>query len=221
MSSPAFRDTGTFARNKGAVAAWLRKTELEAAQINTAPFDQTKLKEALPVIRDLTQISNPHDFIPKLQEICGACGVAVVFVPALKGCPVSGATRWLTPQKALLALSLRYKTNDHLWFALFHELGHLILHGKKLLVLEGIEGLDAKQEDEANHFAANQLIPQTEEYTTFKSGNLTQGAVQAFAAKLGISPGIVVGRLQNDGRIPWQSNLNNLKVHYNWVKKEE
>jgi len=147
MSSPAFRDTGTFARNKGAVAAWLRKTELEA-------------------------------------------------------------------------LSLHYKTNDHLWFALFHELGHLLLHGKRLFVLEGIDGLDAKQEEEANHFAADQLIPQTAEYAAFKSGNLTQRAVQTFAAKLGISPGIVVGRLQNDGRIPWQSSLNQLKIHYNWVKKE-
>ncbi|MFN7898261.1 MAG: HigA family addiction module antitoxin [Synechococcaceae cyanobacterium] len=29
------------------------------------------------------------------------------------------------------ALSLRHKINDHLWFTLFHEAGHLLKHGKK------------------------------------------------------------------------------------------
>ncbi|MFN8491179.1 MAG: hypothetical protein U0350_26520 [Caldilineaceae bacterium] len=38
------------------------------------------------------------------------------FVPELAQLRVCGATRWLTPNKALLQLSLRYKTNDHLWF---------------------------------------------------------------------------------------------------------
>ncbi|MBL8419274.1 MAG: hypothetical protein JNK92_01440, partial [Dechloromonas sp.] len=50
---------------------------------------------------------------------------------------VSGATRWLSPDKALIQLSLRYKSDDQLWFSFFHEVGHLLLHGKKEVFIEG------------------------------------------------------------------------------------
>jgi hypothetical protein len=40
----------------------------------------------------------------------------------------------LSPGKALIQLSLRYKTNDHLWFSLFHEAGHVLLHAPSKLI---------------------------------------------------------------------------------------
>ena len=33
-------------------------------------------------------------------------------------------------------LSLRHKSNDHLWFTFFHEAGHLLLQSKKAAFLE-------------------------------------------------------------------------------------
>jgi Zn-dependent peptidase ImmA (M78 family) len=68
-----------------------------------------------------------------MQELCAGAGVAVVFVPALPKTGVSGATRWINSNKALIQLSLRYRTDDHLWFTFFHEAGHILLHGKKEL----------------------------------------------------------------------------------------
>jgi HTH-type transcriptional regulator / antitoxin HigA len=215
---PAFRDTGTFQRKDGAVAAWLRRAELEAIGLNTSPFDMGKLKGILEGIRALTLLGDPKEFIPQLATSCGACGVAIAFVPAPKGCPVSGATRWLTPDKALLALSLRHKSNDHLWFSLFHELGHLILHGKRLTLIEGIDGLDPTLEDEANAFAANQLIPPGSDYAAFSRDVIGPTAIRAFSARIGIAPGIVVGRLQKDNIVKWKSPLNKLKVRYAWSK---
>jgi len=41
---------------------------------------------------------------------------------------ICGATQRLTPTKALIQLSLRYKTGDQLWFTFFHEAGHILLH---------------------------------------------------------------------------------------------
>jgi Zn-dependent peptidase ImmA (M78 family) len=38
--------------------------------------------------------------------------------------------RWLTPAKALIQLSFRYQTDDHLWFTLFHEIAHVLRHDK-------------------------------------------------------------------------------------------
>ena len=61
--------------------------------------------------------------------------MAIVFVPELPKLRVSDATRWLAPNKALIQLSLRYKTDDHLWFTFFHGAGHILLHGKREMFL--------------------------------------------------------------------------------------
>lgn len=214
---PAFRDSGRFERHTGAVAAWLRQAEREAHKLTIKPFDMKKLCATLSAIRSLALECKPEIFIPRLQELCGTVGIAVVFVPAPKGCPVSGATRWLTADKALLALSLRYKSNDHLWFSLFHELGHLIKHGKRLTLIEGFDGLDPVLEEEANSFAADQLIPPDSGYAAFARGVLSDKTVLLFSKQIGIAPGIVVGRLQNDKRLSWNSPLNKHKVLYKWT----
>ncbi len=214
---PAFRDTGRFQRKEGPVAAWLRKAELDAQRLATEPFDKGTLLRNLGDIRGLTLEDDPNKFLPRLEALCGAAGVALAIVPAPRGFPVSGATCWLKPDKALLALSLRHKSNDHFWFALFHELGHLIKHGKRLTVIEGLDGLDPKLEDAANVFAANQLIPPDSDYEDFKRGMITERTIKTFASRIGLAPGIVVGRLQKDKIIPWNSVLNQLKVRYAWA----
>ena len=44
----------------------------------------------------------------------------------------------------------------------------------------------------------------------------TCGLDPDMARQLGIPPGIVVGRLQTEGWVPWKSPLNRLKVRYQW-----
>ena len=131
----------------------------------------------------------------------------------MKGCPVSGATRWLSPDKALLMLSLRHATNDHLWFAFFHEAGHLLLHGKKMVFLES-KGLDDVHEQQADKFACDLLIPPDyAKQLVFLEKNYA--AVKQFAAEVGVAPAIVVGRMQKEGYLPWKL-LNKCKVRYKW-----
>ena len=83
----------------------------------------------------------------------------VVLVPELPKTHVYGFTRWLTSNKALVQLSLRYKTDDILWFTFFHEAAHILLHGKKDIFFE-FRGVDNEKEDAANRWAANFLIPE-------------------------------------------------------------
>ena len=155
----AFRASSKFAKDGSAIAAWLRQGERRAAEIACKPFDRAAFKKVLLGLRALTTESDPVVFIPRLVETCAAAGVAVVFEPAPRGCPASGATRWLTPRKALLMLSLRHKTNDHLWFSFFHEAGHLLLHGKRMRFIDFEDFGDGKEEEEANEFAKDLLIP--------------------------------------------------------------
>ncbi len=154
-------------------------------------------------------------FAPQLQALAGAAGVAVVFVPAPPGCRVSGATQWLSSDRALIALSLRHKTNDHLWFTLFHEAGHLVKHGKKATFVDGLDDVDEKHEAEADCFAADQLIPP--DAAQKLQGLHTEQELKTAATALGIAPGIVVGRLQHEGWLP-RTHLNGLKVSYQWLE---
>lgn len=209
----AWRASKRQPKTPGAVACWIRAAELAAEAISCARWDEDGFKAALPNLRALTLEPDPQVFVPRMQELCASYGVAVVFVPAPPGCPISGATKWLAPDKALLALSLRYGNDDHLWFSFFHEVGHLVRHGKKLLFLEGLDGVEPEQEREADTFAKNLLIPAA---AARKLQHLRAADdVVAAAASLGVSPGVLVGRMQHEAWIPF-SELNGLKVRYAW-----
>lgn len=209
----AFRASEKFDKQPGAVAAWLRHGERCADEIRTASFNKAKFKAVLECLRMLTNEADPDVFVPALVEACVVAGVAVVFAPAPSGCPVSGATKWIASDRALLMLSLRHKSNDHLWFSFFHEAGHLLLHGKKMLFIETKE-LDGVQEEEANRFAASVLIPKR--YETQLMLLDTAPAIRTFAEEVGVAPGIVLGRMQKDGLIPWKTKFNSLKERYQW-----
>ncbi len=213
----AFRASAKVKKQPGAVAAWLRQGEREASTINCEPFDAAKFRQALGSVRALTCEHDPAKFVSALRDLCRERGVAVVFVPAPKGCPASGATRWLSPEKALIQLSLRYQTNDQLWFTFFHEAAHILLHGKAMVFVEhlGTAGAEDQQEREANEFARDTLIPPAFS-PRLASLSATSASVRAFARDVGIAPGVVVGRLQREKLLPW-SYLNELKVRYNWV----
>ena len=211
----AFRSSRKLAKEVGAVAAWLRQGEREAERIACKPFDKAAFRQVLGESRQLTNETDPEIFIPRLVTACARAGVAVVLVPAPKGCPVSGATRWLGADKALLVLSLRHKSNDHFWFSFFHEAGHLLLHGKKLLFVDVDNRIDGADEDQADAFASGWLISPADaaKLTTIRKTNF---GIQAFAKRIGVAPGIVVGRMQKEGLLPW-THLNGLKIRYRWA----
>lgn len=210
----AFRRSRTFRSRPGAIAAWLRKGEIEAQVIESVEYDARRFKEALGRVRVLTR-NLPRNFFSLLVSECRAAGVVVVSVPELPGTRVWGATRWLTPTRALVQLSLRYKSDDHLWFTFFHEAGHILLHGKRDVFLEGEDREQVQKELEANTFAREWLIPE-KEYRQFRRlGARSCAAASRFAYKLGIAPGIVVGRLQHD-RVLAHTECNELKKRIDW-----
>lgn len=209
----AFRASDKFEKKLGAVAAWLRQAERQATELRCAPYNRENFRAILKELRELTREPNPQVFVPKLRELCASAGVAVVFVPAPPGCPVSGMTRWLSADRPLLALSLRYKVNDQLWFTVFHEACHVLQHARKQMFIEGLEGLESALEEEANRFAADLLIPRSEVPSLERLR--TKREVEAKAHELGVAPGIIVGRMQKEKWIPY-SHFNDLKIRYEW-----
>lgn len=206
--------------SKEALYAWIRQGEYEVRKIETSTYDKIGLQKCLSELRNLTNVS-PELFQPEVKRICAGVGVAVVFVPELPKTYINGATFWFDGfKKSALLLSLRFKTNDNLWFSFFHELGHIILHRKKenFLDISGLKltGEDRIKEKEADTFAANILIPDAK-WNDFKySVPYTRQKILQFSQDIAIAPGIVVGRLQKEELLPY-SHLNGLKEKYQWV----
>lgn len=212
-AAPAFKRSQAFQTNFAALAAWLRRGEILASRIEVSPFDSQRLEQLLPRARDLTRETQ---FTETLVRNCAACGVVLVFVPELPGTHVWGATRWLSPSRALVQLSLRYKTDDHFWFAFFHECGHVLLHGKRDTFVESEEfPADATKEAEADSFARNALIPEAALKSFLRRRVFTSTAIRQFAFQIGIAPGLVVGRLQHDGLLA-RTACNELKRPLDW-----
>jgi addiction module HigA family antidote len=198
----AFRKSQRVESDAKALATWLRAGEIEAAAIDLKPFDSDRFHDALHQVRGMTRL-DPSEWQTELVGTCAAAGVAVVIIEAFRGGRVNGATRWLSPTKALIQVSLRYRWEDIFWFSFFHEAAHVLLHRKKQIFLEGLGSASDDEsrvwEDEADRFAARILIPPESESELRR---LTLTDVPDFAERLGIDAGIVIGRLQHDGLIP-------------------
>ena len=219
LASGAFRKSLVYDSHSAALAAWLRRGELEAEKVATAPYNEQKLRLLLPTLRALT-LESQASFEQKLRDLCGECGVAVALVPELPGVRVSGVARWLGAlgrQKAVVQMSYRYRSNDSFWFTFFHELGHLLLHRKQGLFIdfEGQKYTD-QQEAEANEFAAEVLIPAAK-LSPSKKAAWNESRIRATAQMLGIHPGILVGRLQHGKALPYRTALNSLKEKLSWA----
>ena len=208
-----FRASHAFQANRFAVGAWLRKGHLGAQKIECAPWDAFRFEKTLAEAKDLTA-TMPDDFAARVTRICAHAGVAVVYVPELPGTHLWGATRWVG-ERAIIQLSLRYRREDHFWLTFFHEAGHVLLHGKKDLFIESGNGAGDAKEHDANRFASEILAPSAELHDHFGKGAISRASVQRFASRTGVSPGIIVGRLQHEGLLP-RTHLNGLVRRLSW-----
>ncbi|MCB4824645.1 ImmA/IrrE family metallo-endopeptidase [Roseicella aerolata] len=210
----AFRTSPTFESSLGPLSAWLRQAEIEASMMSCATWDRDALEASLGRLRKLTLLREPSKFLPRLRSICAEAGVAVVVLRAPQGCRASGATRFVSPDRAMVVLSFRHLSEDHFWFTFFHEVGHLLLHGRSATFVDVEAAATDEREREANAFAATTLIPAARQGEMATLGARSQRVLR-FAASVGISPGIVVGQMQHQALLG-PANLNFLKRRYAW-----
>jgi Zn-dependent peptidase ImmA (M78 family) len=214
VSDTHFRTSSSFESSDDAILLWLRRGELEADLVRTRPWSPDNLRDRLSAIRRLSQISHPARFVPKLKDICAEAGVAVVVVKAPQGCRASGATRLVAPNKAMILLSFRYRADDQLWFTVFHEIGHLLLHGGRTFVDHDNMSNNDDIEREANEFSSACIVPENR-YSEFRQLTADRDSVIRFSVSIGVSPGLTVGQMQHLKMIGY-NQLNSLKRRWSW-----
>ncbi|QVL32479.1 ImmA/IrrE family metallo-endopeptidase [Telmatocola sphagniphila] len=227
----AFRQTQKFDFHREALTAWVREAEIIAGQIPLADFDEEKLRGSLDEFRRLTR-EDTQVGLDRAQLLCAKAGVALVLVPELPGTRISGCARWLNDRHAMIGLTVRYKWADQLWFTFYHEVAHVLLHRRRLFVIDNaadhmgdavVDPVMAKYEEEADRFAGDLLIPPVAlaEFLSRHGETLTSEEIHAFADSIEIGPGMVVGRLQHDEILKhWQGNMLRQKLGWDFVTED-
>ena len=189
-----------------ALLAWVQKAKLMARNIKTEPINIKGLITILPEIRTMT-VLKPSEFCPELISKLADYGIALVFLPHLKGSFLQGAS-FMDGNKIVVGMTARGKDADKFWFSLFHELAHIVLGHIGLS-----NGTTEEDEKIANIWAKDILIPE-DMFLDFKNqGDFSCARVLEFSRCVGIAPGIVVGRLQKEGCLG-HNMLNDLKEQY-------
>lgn len=202
----AYRRADINGKSDYALAAWAQQARIEARQMDVSSINLSRLQELLPVIRAMT-LKSPEEFCPKLIETLAQCGIALVFLPHIKGSFLHGAS-FYDGKRIVLGLTVRGRDADQFWFSLFHELAHIVKGhiGKP-------DGTTDNDEKEADAYAAEVLIPCRLLEPFIQQNIFTEESIRRFADQAAIEPGIVVGRLQNRGIIEF-NQFNGLKKQY-------
>jgi len=208
----AARRSNCFETKSGPASAWIRLGELQAQGIACLPYHEERFKDAVQTIRSLTTME-PDVFIDEIRNVCAKSGVALALVPELKKVPWNGASKWLAPNKAMILLNLRGKGEDMFWFSFFHEAYHVLYGEKKRLYIAETHSKDM-EEQKANRFAADTLIPEI--YNSLITGFATKQEIIDLAQRLSLSPGIVAGRYRHlTGN--W-THFNDLTRTFTWTE---
>lgn len=198
-----------------AAVVWIKQCE-QAAEEQNKPldgvmFNPKTLEDALPRIKNIALNPDVDDSINSCRKCLNRCGIYLVVMPAIVNSKIRGALTTYKNHPAVF-LSKRYKTHDHVWFTIVHELAHLLLHYDTSNILISEEDLSSEdhKDKEANKFARDFLVNPDDYAALGNHEQFTEQVITKFARKQNVHPGMIVGFLQHDGLIPFEQ-MNGLK----------
>lgn len=177
--------------------------ETEAPKFNKSLFEEA-VRYALTLTKDHST------FYPLIKEAFCKVGVIFVILPNISGSKINGATKKVG-NNIMLLVNDRRLNSDTFWFTLFHEIGH-IMNGDYGISFDSESG---EQEEIADKYAEDMLIP-CDQYQQFIAENRFDiQSIRRFAKRIDRDPGIVLGRLMNDGKVSYDDwSLNSLRHKY-------
>ena len=168
----------------------------------------------------LIRLSNDTHGPLRAVEVLADRGIVLIVEPQVPGLKIDGAA-FIVDGRPVIGMTIRTDTVDNFWFTLMHELAHVTLHFSTGLAVGFYDQTDQEtsvdeQEEEANRFASNLLIP--EERWRRSTARIAKSAavIERFANELGIHPAIVFGRIRKE-RGEWSLFAN--KIGRNTVRK--
>ncbi len=206
----SFRISLKGSNNPYAISAWLRYGEILASGAEVSgEYSPTLLKAMLPTIQEIVY-NQPSDFSEQIKKVCSHCGIKVIYLKHLPKAPVSGCARWIQDTPCIM-LTDRYKRYDVVCFSLFHEIAHILKHGKKDVFLEGVGNELTEKEREADNFARQMLLPSAVLEDFVKAGNFGYGDILRASVKFHVNSVVLTGALIHDKVISYKTHGKLLK----------
>jgi Zn-dependent peptidase ImmA (M78 family) len=139
-------------------------------------------------------------------------GIYLVEVPAIRNCKVRGTLTTYKGHPAIY-ISRRFKFHDYVWFAIIHELAHLLLHYSPKETFVAVDDLasDDDKDRAANEYARDFFVAPDAYDAFIAEGGYDPGSVRRFAKAQGTTAGMVAAFLQHDGKIDY-SELSGLRM---------
>lgn len=186
-----------------ALAAWeARVCILAERRRPSSTFDPAALTTAW--LDGLVRLSPYEDGVVRAGRYLQDAGIALVFEPHLPGTLLDGAALRSPSGLPVAALTLRHDRLDNFWFTLLHEVGHLALHireGGYQAIFDDTDAHDVSPvEAEADRFAQEALLPEDQWRLCVSRFTRTEKAVEADAARLGLHPAIIAGRIRREAK---------------------
>lgn len=204
----AARRSGDGQELSPAQTAWAFRAKHLAVEMEASRFDKATFSNTVPQLARLSRDTNgAQNALSEILQI----GIRSVIVPHLPGTRIDGAMFWLNTYSPVVAISLRYNRIDSFWFTLMHELAHVHRGHATVGVLDSdligqsAQPCNGQREQAADGLAAKWLMPEARlaEFIKRTKPYYYRKKVEAFAEDVGVHPGIVVGRLQHMGALPW------------------
>lgn len=191
---------------KEAIAIWLSMCEAEVEiqndEIDDVTYKETNLRQNLRKFKLLACNNETNSSVNSCRKLCNKLGIYLVFCEPITNSKVRGA---LTSYKGhpAIYLSGRFKSHAHTWFALAHEIGHLLLHYSKTDVILSYEEDEGSKEQQANQFARDFFVDAAQYAEFSKKAKYTADEIRNFAKAQSILPEFVVAMLQHDKKIEY------------------
>ena len=192
-------------------AAWLCRVRQLAEAMEVNPFSEISFATVLGQLKTMLRDA---EAVRQVPAVLARAGVRFLIVETLPSTRIDGVCVWLNPDSPVIALSLRYDRIDAFWHTLLHECAHVKYQDGLTrdivdfdLVGDEADSSAAKPEAEvkADAFASGFSIPKPEldGFIARVRPLFSKTRIQAFAAKLNVHPGLVVGQLQYRKMIPY------------------
>ncbi len=158
----------------------------------------------------LTLTKEHTAFYPLIRDTFREAGVIFIILPNISGSKINGATKKVG-SNIMLMVNDRRLYSDTFWFTLFHEIGH-IMNGDYGISFESESG---EIEAIADKYAEDVLIPAAQYKEFVEANRFDAQAIRMFARTIDRDPGIVLGRLLNDGKVDYDDwTLKDLRHKY-------
>jgi HTH-type transcriptional regulator/antitoxin HigA len=187
--------------------AWLFRAKELAEGVHSAPYSEKNLRLAVAQLKTLLVAPEEIRQVPQMLADAGVRFVIVEFIPGAK---IDGAAFWLDNDVPVIALSLRFDRISNFWFVLRHEIEHVLRRDGTRIDVELTESIQRKEvlpieETRANDAAANFVVPadELESFILRVRPLYSEKRIMLFAKRIGVHPGLVVGRLQFREEVPY------------------